>query len=466
MSDLWTLGAAELARRIHGRDVSSRDVVDAHLARIEEINPRLNAITLVLADSARAAADEIDAAIEAGTEIGPLGGVPFTIKENIDFGGTATTHGLEMLAGAVVPHDEAFVAELRRAGAIPIGRTNLPDLASRWHTDNALHGATLNPWSASHTPGGSSGGEAAALASGMTPLGLGNDIAGSLRWPSQCCGTVALKPSLGRITFAGHRQNDLPIAFAPQLLAVHGPMARRVEDLRLALHHMCGDDNGDPWFAPVSLTGAPLPRRVTVARDPGGHGVAPEVGAAVDRAAAVLADAGYELEERDVPALDRASNLYFQLMSSFSQATKEPAAGPEVLSEDFRKFWEALAAPFVRAGGEKAIDIMAERRGIALEWAQLFERTPLVLMPVATQPAFPVGVDLDTTWLEPWLTAVRAIIVVNLLGLPSVAFPTHEENGLPHGVQIVGPRFREDLCLDAAEEAERRLGSMTPIDPR
>lgn len=466
MSELWEFGAAALAARIRSKEASSREVVEAHLRRIEEINPTVNAITRVLGDGALEAADGVDRTIAEGGDPGPLGGVPITVKENIDLGGTATTHGLPALAEAVVPGDAPFVGELKRAGAIPIGRTNLPDLASRWHTDNALHGPTLNPWDSERTPGGSSGGEAAALATGMSPLGLGNDIAGSLRWPSQCCGTTALKPSLGRIPFAGHAQHDLPLAFAPQLLAVHGPMARHVADLRLALSHMCSDGNGDPWYAPVPLLGPPLPKRVALVEDPGGRGVTPEIATAVRKAGEALADAGYEIVPRDLPGLQRANEVYFQVMSRLSQATEGPAVGQSLTSDEFKRFWNALAEPFEEAGGAPIHDLMAERRAIALEWDLMFQETPNIVMPVASEPAFKLGSDYDSNWLRSWLVSTRAIVVLNLLGLPAVAVPTHEADGLPHGIQIAAPRFREDLCLDAAEAVEARLGTLSPIGPR
>src|SRR5215471_9540710 len=197
MTDLWRMGAWELAERVRSREVSRREVVEAHLRRIEDVNPRVNAISVVLADEALAAAEDADRGD------GPLAGVPVTIKENIDVAGSATTFGIVPLREALAREDAPHIAELRAAGAIPIGRTNMPELGMRWHTASALHGLTRNPWSAGHTAGASSGGDAVAVATGMTPLGMGNDGAGSLRWPAQCCGVAALRPSLGRVPLSG-----------------------------------------------------------------------------------------------------------------------------------------------------------------------------------------------------------------------------------------------------------------------
>ena len=187
-----TKDATDLAEAISSKQASSQEVIEAHLRRIEAVNPAVNAVTVVLAEQALDAAKAADRAVAGGGELPPFHGVPFTVKGNLDLAGTPTTHGMKALAGAFPTLDAPVVERLRAAGAIPIGRTNLPDSAISWHTDSELWGATINPWDRSRTPGASSGGEAAALATGMTPLGLGNDTLGSLRWPAQCCGISVL----------------------------------------------------------------------------------------------------------------------------------------------------------------------------------------------------------------------------------------------------------------------------------
>src|SRR6185295_13676284 len=239
MSEIWQLPATELAQRIARRQLSSVEVVDAHLARIDAVNPALNAVVRILADEARAEAAAADRKLAAGESVGPLHGVPFTVKENIDMAGLPTTWGVPALAQAVVPVDAPVVERMRAAGAIPIARTNLPDMALRVHTDSSLHGLTRNPWHPGRTAGGSSGGEAAALASGMSPIGLGNDIGGSLRNPATACGIASIKPTLGRFPIA----NTVPApdgSLTQQLMHVDGPMARTVADLRAALEILAG----------------------------------------------------------------------------------------------------------------------------------------------------------------------------------------------------------------------------------
>ena len=315
MSEIWQLSATELAQRIARRQLSSAEVVDAHLARIDAVNPALNAVVRVLADEARAAAALADKRLADGETVGPLHGVPFTVKENIDMAGLPTTWGVPALATAVVPADAPVVERMRAAGAIPIARTNLPDMALRVHTDSSLHGLTRNPWHPGRTAGGSSGGEAAALASGMSPIGLGNDIGGSLRNPANACGIASIRPSAGRVPDAGFvpAENRL---LAVQLMNVQGPMARRVADVRLGLQVLMGAHPRDPWSIDAPFEGPILARpiRVAVLPEPPGGGTDPKVAAAVRRAAQALVDAGYVVEETCPPRYDDAIGCWRRLI--------------------------------------------------------------------------------------------------------------------------------------------------------
>lgn len=465
--ELWRRGAVDLAELIRTRKASSREVVQAHLDRIAAVNAGVNAITVVLADEALRSADAADRAIAAGTKVGPLHGVPMTVKENIDLAGSPTTQGVAALAQAIPPLEAPHVTQLKRAGAIPIGRTNMPDFALRWYTDSSLRGATRNPWDATRTPGGSSGGDAAALATGMTPLGLGNDYGGSLRYPSQCCGTAAIRPTLGRVAWADAlAQHDFPIT--PQLFAVQGPMARHVRDLRSALAAMSGPDARDPWWTPAPLTGpAPAsPIRVAMVTDPAGSGTDKAVAAGVRRAAALLLDAGYEVEQVEPPLITGAAALWGRLLAADIRTAFLPIM-QGVAGHDGLAFLGDFLAPMPASTLEGYIGDLAEKNRIAREWAQFAERYPLILGPVSTLPPFPVGHDLrGRDSVAEIVHSMRLVVAVNLLGLPSVALPVGVDAGLPQGVQIIGSRYREDLCLDAAEAIERGAGVLTPMDPR
>jgi len=469
MSELWQLGAAELGGLIQCGEASSREVIHSHLDRIDEINPKVNALTVVLRESAIESANKVDRRLKRRENIGPLAGIPVTIKENQDLIGSATTLGLKPLKDAVADTNSPHIAELLDAGAIPIGRTSMPEFGMRWHTSNALIGATKNPWDSTLTPGGSSGGEAAAIASGMSPLGIGNDGAGSLRWPAQCCGIAALKPSHGRVSVASANKTSQPIPFAFQLLGVHGPMARKIADLRLCFRHMCANSSGDPFHtrAPFDGENLKLPMRVGIALTPGDREPHPDITKALRTTALQLEDAGYVIEEVDLPDLNRASEIYTQIMSSFGRLTAETQRAPVgLISEEYDQFWAEFFEPWEAAAGETTHDPMMERAVIAQTWSKLMDKFPLILAPIATQPAWKTGSDLDREFNTTWLESIRSVVAVNLLGLPSVALPIGVVDGLPHGVQIVGQRFREDLCLEAAEAVESRLQPISPIEPR
>ena len=251
-SPIWRLGATALAAAVNAGEIGAADAIEAHLDRIAEVNPRLGAVTRLLAGEARRAARDLDRRRAAGEPLGPLAGVPFTVKDNIHVAGSATTFGVPRFARMIASADAPPVRRLRAAGAIPIGRTNLPDMTiAGLHTASTLYGDTVNPWDPSRTPGGSSGGDGVAVATGMAPIGLGNDSGGSLRAPAAFNGVAALKVSYGRIPL-DHRIGPGDPALAAQLFPVDGPLARTVADLR-AIHRVLA--------APTRSTRAPSPRR-------------------------------------------------------------------------------------------------------------------------------------------------------------------------------------------------------------
>jgi amidase len=465
-TELWRMGASDLAGSIRNKQISSREVVEAHLERIAAVNPGINAVTVTLADAALSAAEQADRELAAGGEVGPLHGVPFTVKENIDLAGSATTQGIAAMAGAVPPVDAPHIAQVKAAGAIPIARTNLPDFGLRWHSDNALRGATKNPWDPARTPGGSSGGEAAALATGMTPLGMGNDYGGSLRWPSQCCGTTALKPTLGRIPQASAlAPEEAPMTI--QLFAVQGPMARHVRDLRLAFEQMCAPDARDPWHVPAPLRGPDAPKRAAVTVDPAGEGVDPDVAAGVRRAAGALRDAGWELVEVDPPRVPEARDMWAALVRYEVEAGFVPVL-QQLGGADANRFLEIGLAGMPKLDAAGYFRGLADRAALAREWAHFSTDYPVILGPVNTMQPFPVGFDLEgPDEIQQLLRGFRLIVSANLLGLPVAVVNAGlgDQTGLPQAVQLIGGRFREDLCLDAAEAIEDRLGVVTPIDP-
>jgi amidase len=464
-TELWRMSAAELAETIRSRQVSSREVVEAHLRRIEAINRDVNAVTVVLGEQALEAATAADRALAAGVEPGPLHGVPFTVKENVDLAGTPTTQGVRVLASAYPTADAPIVQRLKAAGAIPLARTNMPDFAISWHCDSELWGATVNPWDRSRTPGASSGGEAVALATGMTPLGLGNDTLGSLRWPAQCCGVAALKPTLGRIPHATTIEPvDAPIS--NQLMGVDGPMARRVSDLRSALAVLAGPTWRDPWSVPAPLQGpAPEPPvRVAVVPDPAGLGAARPVRDGVMAAAEALNGAGYAVEEVEPPAIELAARTAMDMLIPELRGAW-PMIAPVV--RDYHQ--QFIAALFEVAGDPDPVTARQSflvRQSLLRAWGEFQETRPLIVAPVCTDLPFEVGKDRTVAEVAATVRGMRMALAVNALGLPAVAVPVGLADGLPQVVQVIAPRYREDLCLDAAAAVEDRVGTVTPIDPR
>lgn len=466
---LWQLSLRELADAIRSRSTTARAVIDAHLARIDEVNPVVNALTVVFPERARALADEVDRRLEAGDEVGPLAGVPFTVKENIDLTWSATTSGWPFLVEAVPAQDATLVRRLLEAGAIPIARGNMPDWGLRWDTDNDLFGRTLNPWDASRVPGGSSGGDAVAVATGMTPLGLGNDYGGSLRLPAYAAGVCALRPSAGRIP-APMVEVAEPVALSLQFFAVNGPLARRVDDLDTAFGLMHGADGFDATAVtiphPSSYEG---PKRVAVVRDPLGWGVDPQVAAAVDRAAAALASAGWEIVEAEPPLIEAAATLWRQISTTEMVGAFLPGALPVPLSEgSTRYFLDNAEETTVLESGQAYGGAWAQRALVAAAWEKFQSEYPVVLGPVSARRMPEIGFDLSgpAATTELW-KAHRLLVTVNFLGLPSVALPTGlDEDGLPTGVQLIGPRNGEHVALAAARAVEAALGTLTPVDAR
>jgi amidase len=466
MSELWRHGARELAAMIAARRVSSVEVVDAHLERIEAVNPALNAVTLVLAEEARAAAAAADRAVAAGVALGPLHGVPFTVKQNIDLVGCSTNWGLPALADARPPLDSPVVERMKKAGAIPIGRTNCPDMGLRISTDSSLYGLTRNPWHPKHTAGGSSGGEGAALAAGMSPIGLGNDIGGSLRNPATCCGIASIKPSAGRVPLCTLIPAvDGPASF--QLMPVEGPMARRVADVRLGLGILAGRDPRDPYSVPapmVSPRASGRPLRVAVLPEPPGGSTDPRIAACVRAAADALASAGYEMVGAVPPRFEEVITTWSNLIGADIRLL-HPTIGP-LMSEDANRFLAVMLeeTPAIDLVGYAAL--LMTRQSLIRDWQQWFTDVDLVLTPTWTQLPFAHGWDAATRENTlATLELMRCVTIANLLGLPSAAVPAGLVDGLPVGVILTGDRFADDKTLDAAEIVESALGLATPIDP-
>ena len=459
---LWALDATDTANLIRKKQISAREAVDAHLTRLDAVNPKLNAVVRPLHDQARKEADAADHAIGRGDRVGPLHGVPITTKINVDQTGLPTDNGVKLFKDLIAKEDAPPIASLRTAGAIVIGRTNSPAFAMRAMTDNALHGLTLNPWNKGVTCGGSSGGAGASLAAGIGALAQGNDIGGSIRWPSYCNGVAGLRPTVGRVPMH-NATSTVPRAFAAQLMSVNGPMARSVRDLRCALRLMAEGDPRDPTWVPAPIDQGPLraPLDVAVAID---DKLPAPIKATLRRAASHLQDMGYEIDEVPPPDIDRVADLWSDLAFSEIGTMLRPFI-PATGDEGMARFAEALTEIKGTVDIAKYQAGLREREALLIKWQLFLDKYPLILLPACAELALPVGLDTEgVEAVKRLLHAMKYQISIPVLGFPSLALPMGVHEGQPMGVQIVSRRFREDLCLAAGEIIEFREPPVTPID--
>lgn len=443
--------ATRIAAAVRGRELSRSEVVEAHLERIEDVNSKVNAIVQLRGDQALA---EARAADHAGADRGALDGVPVTIKEHYDVAGMVCSEGSASLAGRRSPVDCVAVERLRNGGAIVIGKTNQPDFAMRWNTISGLYGTTRNPRDLALSAGGSSGGDAAAVAGGLAPIGLGSDLGGSIRVPATFCGVCGLRATSGRIpnTVALAPRDGTPVR---DHMNSPGPLARDVSDLGLALSILGGAHPGDPAAPPVPAIGPDrCERPVRVARmiTETGATVTAEVEASVDRAVEVLREAGYEVVDAAIPSAAEAPELWGRIVGTELLQFAIPKFRDQ-MEETCRDHIESLLALFeISERAEPYIEAWVQRRRVARETAAWMEDHPLVLTPVAGMPPPPLDFDhlLGSEAIAALFDAMRNVVWVPLLGLPAVA--------LPSGVQLVARRFHEAEALAAADVVQRALG--------
>ena len=464
MTELWRLSAAEIADGARAGRFSAVEATEAALARMEATNPALNAVVDPLPEEARRAAEAVDATRAGGGALGPLAGVPVTVKVNVDCAGRATTNGLTLQRDLIAGEDNPVVSNLRRAGAVIVGRTATPAFSLRWFTRSRLYGATRNPRDPSLTPGGSSGGAAAAVAAGIGAIAHGTDIAGSIRYPAYACGVHGLRPGLGRVPAVNFSAPDRHIG--AQLMAVSGPLARSVADLRLALEAMAAPDPRDPWAVPAPLRGPERPRRATLCVRPEGMETAPKVEAALRDAAERLRDAGWTVEETDrIPPLAEAVSAQLLLWLAEFRRTGARAIERED-DPDARIVYRRLAERAPEPDADALLDALQTRLRLARAWSLFFEQAGPLLLPVSAELPFPDALDVGSEAdFARVFAAQQAQIGLPLMGLPGLTVTTGAVGRAPVGVQLTGPLHREDLLLDAGEAIEARGPRIEPVAP-
>ncbi|TRM49500.1 amidase [Achromobacter sp. LC458] len=468
MSDLWRLSAVELASLIRQRDVSAVQAAQSALDRLDAVNPALNAVVDHRPDEVLARAREVDAQLARGEDPGVLAGVPVTVKVNVDQAGYATTNGVSLQKDVIAAQNSPVVDNLLRAGAVILGRTNTPAFSLRWFTGNGLHGDTRNPRNKALTPGGSSGGAASAVAAGIGHLAHGTDIAGSIRYPAYACGVHGLRPSLGRVPAYNGALPERSIG--GQLTAVSGPLGRTIADVRLGLAAMSARDPRDPWWVPAPLVGPDVPRRAALCVNPDGMNPEPAVVKALQEAARRLSDAGWTVDTLDaVPPMQEAADLQIRMWM---------ADGYEAMLAAAEKEGDPGALVALRGQRDKAADanlnnfsaVLTRRATLTRLWEIFLSEYPVLLLPVSAELPFPDNLDLqgDAAYARVW-RAQMTQIGVPFMGLPGLSVAMGNAMSSvgpsPVGVQIVAGRYREDLCLAAAEIIEAGDAAVTIAEP-
>jgi len=464
MSEIWQLSATEIASAVRAKKLSAVEVAKSHLQRLGAVNGALNAVVQEFPQDAITAAQEVDRKIANGEDPGPLCGVPVTIKVNIDQKGHANTNGLVILKDLIAETDSPVVTNIQKAGGVIVGRTNTPAFSLRWFTKNNLHGHTFNPRDKSITPGGSSGGAASAVASGICAIGHGTDIGGSIRYPAYACGVHGLRPTLGRIPAFNPSGAERHIG--GQIMAVSGPIARTISDIGLAFKSMIKEDPRDPWWVPVPFDLGEFPRRAALCVAPEGLVVAPEVETALRAAAKQLQSEGWVVEEVESPPFREPAAINAQLWMAEMRRMALPALEAE--NEEGANFvFEYMTKRSPEMDVNDLLDALQQRASLVREWQLFMQEYPLLICPVSAELPFADQQDLRSEEVfEAMMEAQLTQLGLPLLGLPGLTVSTGMVGKPPVGVQLIAGRYREDILLDAGAAIEKGGTPASPVDPQ
>lgn len=461
---LWKLPAYRLSQLINTREVSAVEVTRSVLKRIDQVNPSINAVVTEMPDEALEMAKNIDHQINRGHSPGLLAGIPVTIKSNVDQIGHCNTNGLQLLKDNLTTKDNPVVANLRKAGAVFVGRTNTPAFSMRWFTRNTIHGHTRNPFNAAITPGGSSGGAAASVAAGIGAIALGSDIAGSIRYPAYACGVHGIRPGLGRVPSLNPCAPDRHIG--GQLTAVQGPIARTIDDLELALSAMSARDIRDPWWTPTPQQQTPFEKKVALCMSPDGLSIDSEVETALQDSAARLRDAGWTVTEIPCPPLREPARMQILLWMSEMRRNDGDTMIKEENDPDatfvFGEFQRHYPAPDLNG----FLDLLQARAGFVRQWMEFTEDYPVVLLPVSATLPFKDNLDVESSdSFAHVIEAQMTQIGLPFIGVPAITVSTGLVDRTPIGVQLVTSRFREGIAFAAARDIVKAGTPPLPVTP-
>lgn len=460
MTKSWALSGTEVSALVRDRKLSVTEVVDEHLARIDAVNGDVNAIVLRTDDDARSRARKL----EEGTAELPLGGAVLTTKINTDHVPYPTDNGIKALRDAVPAATHASVTGLIDSGMVMVGRTNSPAFAMRGHTDNELHGETLNPHRPDISCGGSSGGAGVAVATGMCHIAQGNDVAGSVRWPAYLNGVLGLRPTIGRMPTGG--SSPIPRGWTASMMSTHGPLARTMDDLRAGYEAMCVSNWKDPFWVPATTSfGHVGTKRVALVVEDESF-IDPVIVATIRKVGALLEDAGYDVVETAPPMLDIFFSLWRRL-SVFDIRLGLIPMLPQIDDAGLKSVISAWVQTFPEATPETYMKALFDRDMLLRAWNQFFDEYPLVVTPMLTIPTLERGYDVRYPDAgDRFNDFGRWGINLSAIGIPALAFPVGSHDGAPLGVQLMSHAWREDHLFDAGRALEDRLGVVGPIDPK
>tara|TARA_B100000886_G_scaffold339943_1_gene307070 strand:+ start:949 stop:2361 length:1413 start_codon:yes stop_codon:yes gene_type:complete len=457
-NDIWKWSAKETANAVKNKMISATDSIKSSLKRLDEVNSNVNAVVVSLKEEALTKAQQIDKKIKNNETLGSLAGVPITIKENVDVKNQSTTNGMKVFKDIIAPQNSPVVQNLIDEDGIIIGRTNTPEISYRWFTDNPLRGLTKNPWSEDITPGGSSGGAAASVALGIGDIAHGNDVGGSIRYPAYACGVVGIKPGLGCVP-AYNPSAIKERGIALQLMSVQGPHAREVEDLRLALKAMSSKGDGDPWWTPLKHS-QPITKPINIAVNKwcGNTKCHKDVEASIDTAALIFTNRGFNVVEKTPPEINLAAESWrtiFGIDAKINMLELVKESGSQDIINVVQGFVDAASGKGINEFNEA----LSARNKVLRSWNDFMNDFPIIISPVSALPPYKQGEDqLGKERFKNILEEQSPLYVINFLGLPSVSVPINIKNNVPSGVQIIAPRYYENLALDMAKILEDEIG--------
>lgn len=456
----WELDAKSAAALIAKRDLSALECVNAHLSRIDAINPHLNAIVRRTDDDARRQAADVD----AGRVTGSLAGAVVTTKINTDHVPYPSDNGIKALAAHQPVETHPGVKGLIDEGLVMVGRTNSPAFAMRFHTANDLHGETLNPFDRDISCGGSSGGAGVAVATGMCQIAQGNDIAGSIRWPATLNGVIGLRPTIGRIP-GGGTSPTVGRGWGAANMSTNGPLARTMADIRTAFHVMSANNWNDPNWIPVEhrFTHDHRPIKVGLVTSDGDH-IDPHVVDAVKRVGTALEDAGYVVDEVSLPLTD----VFFTLWERLGALDLALGLAPMLKDIDDSGLHAAISdwvTTLPAPTPQTFMSALVDRDFVMRAWTRFSADHPIVVSPLMALPSIPRGFDIDHPGaMSELMRTGRWGVNLSAIAMPALAFPTGKVNGVPIGVQLFSRAWREDLLLDAGDALEERFGVVKPTN--